>query len=107
MTEIRRRFPRQSPIQERANVRIDPDHFETGEIAHAGEWFLRGGHQAILRVAVNEDLDGFSGGDVVRRVTAWEQDLALLTAIQVQARWGLPDSAETTDFSNDRHLLSA
>ena len=93
----------QPPVQESANVRIDADDLQTGELADGRQRLLRGGHEAVLGIAIDKDIHFVLGPQVRRNIAARQKYFAQFPAVQVEARRRGSDDSEEVAFADDGH----
>lgn len=84
----------EAPVEEGAGAGVVVDDGEGGEIAGLGEGGGGGGDEAVLGVAVEEDVEGVVEAGTWGDFAAWEEDFAVGAAVEVEAGGGFAEDSE-------------
>ena len=84
----------EAPVEEGAGAWVVVDHGEGGEFAGLGEGGGGGGDEAVLGVAVEEDVEGVVEAGAWGDFAAWEEDFSVGAAVEVEAGGGFAEDSE-------------
>jgi len=94
----------EAPVEEDADARVAADGAEEGELADLGVGRLGGGDDAVLGVAIDEDVDLVAREGAGRDVAAGEQDVAMRAAVEIESGHGGADDGKRVTLANERHV---
>ena len=93
----------QAPVEEGGPMRIDGDDLEGGEFADFSVGRFGGGHEAVFRIAVDEDVERLARNRSRRYIASGQQDLAEFAAVEVDPRRRRPDDKQFAAFTQSGH----
>jgi hypothetical protein len=93
----------QAPVEERSDVLIHADDFQIRKLANHRERRFGGGHEPVLGIAIDKDIQFVFGLEVRWNIAARQQDLAQLTAVEIEAGGGRSHDGESIAFADDDH----
>ena len=74
----------QPPVEE-SSILVDPRHLQAGKLAHLRQGLLRGGHQTLLLVEVDEHFQLVARLAPLVHIALGKQDFTFNSPVEVQA----------------------
>lgn len=93
----------EAPVEERADLAVEPDDFQGYEIAHGAERCFGGGNEAIFGIAIDKNIESSAEQDIARDVAAGEEDFAVFARVEVDTGRGISDDAQGVKLSDCCH----
>ena len=93
----------EAPIQESAGARAVVHHLQGGEFADHDQRGGGGGDEAVLGIAVEEDVELVIQTGALRNLAAGQEDFAVRAAVEMKSGRGFAEDGEGIAFAEFCH----